>query len=177
MCSNWIFEDGFQYLQERENPILLQQRIEATNNQKMPSKWRIGCKFLDKFHETGCLLRQPGSGRPSKVTAEIKKIVDDQMDIDDETTAHQLHSFLCRKGYNISIRTVLRCWSKLGWTFRGSAYCQLIRHVNKEKRLDFHFAQKFKDDNFLDVIYTDESSIQMESHRRFAAVKKANLLV
>ena len=37
-------------------------------------------KFLIKFSERGCMLRRPGSGRPSKVTAEVKRIVDEQMD-------------------------------------------------------------------------------------------------
>ena len=49
-----------------------------------------------------------------------------------------------------------------GWTFRGSAYCQLIRDVNKEKRLEW--ALQYKNDK---VIYTDECTVQMESHRRF----------
>ena len=127
-------------------------------------------KFLIKFSERGCMLRRPGSGRPSKVTAEVKRIVDEQMDRDDETSAHQLHVLLLRNGYNISLKTVLRCRRSLGWTFRGSSYCQLIRDVNKKKRLEW--ALQNKDDDFLDVIYTDESSIQLESHRRFCCRKK-----
>lgn len=114
-------------------------------------------KFLAKFKSSGCLLRRPGSGRPLKTTSEIKAIVNDQMKEDDETSAHQLHAMLTRKGYQISIRTVLRCRSSLGWTFRGSAYCQLIRSVNKLKRLEW--ARQYKDDEFLDVIYTDEYAL------------------
>ena len=126
-------------------------------------------KFLIKFSERRCMLRRPGSGRPSKVTAEVKRIVDEQMDRD-ETSAHQLHVLLLRNGYNISLKTVLRCRRSLGWTFRGSSYCQLIRDVNKKKRLEW--ALQNKDDDFLDVIYTDESSIQLESHRCFCCRKK-----
>ena len=127
-------------------------------------------KFLCRFSERGCILRKPGSGRPSKITANIKSIVDHQMEVDDETTAHQLHALLVSKGYNISLRTVLRCRTSLGWTFRGSAYCQLIREVNKQKRLEW--ALRYKDDEFLDVIYTDECTVQMESHRRHSCRKK-----
>ena len=58
----------------------------------------------------------------------------------------------------------------MGWTFCGSAYCQLIRQVNKEKRLEW--AQKYKDDSFADVIYTDECKVQLESPRRFCCRKK-----
>ena len=38
-------------------------------------------------------------------------------------------------GTLVSLQTILRCRSALGWTFRGSAYCQLIRRENKVKRL------------------------------------------
>ena len=64
-------------------------------------------RFLRKFEETGSIARRVGSGRPSKVTAEIKEIVEDQMRNDDETTAYQLHRLLSEKGYSISLRTVL----------------------------------------------------------------------
>ena len=117
---------------------------------------RVGiAKFLKKFNETGCIQRRPGSGRPSKISAEIKEIVEEQMRADDETTATQLHRLLRQRGYNLSLRTVLRCWSVLGWTFRGSAYCQLIRDVNKQKRLAW--ARQYIADDFLNVIWTDES--------------------
>ena len=69
------------------------------------------------------------------ITTEIKAVVEEEMQRDDETTAIQLHKLLVSRGYKISIQTVLRCRSSLGWTFRGSAYCQLIRDVNKQKRL------------------------------------------
>ena len=45
----------------------------------------------------------------------------------DETTAHQLHKVLLANNIDISLNTtcILRCRSALGWTFRGSAYCQM----------------------------------------------------
>lgn len=116
------------------------------------------------------LCRLPGSGRPSKITPEIKKIVEDRMQEDDETTAIQLFHLLTGKGYNISLRTILRCRTELGWTFRGSAYCQLIRHINKTKRLDW--AKTYVGDRFENVVWTDESTVQLETHRRFSCHKK-----
>ena len=92
---------------------------------------------------------------------------------DDETTAVQLHAILTKREINVSLKTILRSRTQLGWTFRGSAYCQLIRTVNKEKRLAW--AIKYKDDTlndrFQDMIWTDESSIQAETHRRFSCRK------
>ena len=127
-------------------------------------------KFIKRYRESGTIDRLPGSGRLSKITGEIKEIVEQQMRTDDETTAVQLHRLLKDKGYSISLRTVLRCRVSLGWTFRGSSYCQLIRTVNKEKR--FQFARDHLGEKFNDVIFTDECSIQAESHRRFCCRKK-----
>ena len=95
---------------------------------------RVGIyKFLKKCEESGCLMRKPGSGQPSKITEEVKRVVESQMRLDDETTAYQLHALLNSKGYCLSLTTVLHYRTSLGWTFRGSAYCQLIREVNKQK--------------------------------------------
>ena len=81
---------------------------------------RVGIyNFLKKYEATGSIGRRVGSGRPSKITAEIKEIVEEQMRADDETTAYQLHQLLREKGYSISLRTILRCRTALGWTFRG----------------------------------------------------------
>ena len=77
---------------------------------------RVGIAFfLKKFEETRCITRTPGSGRPSKATAEIKAIVEQRMREDDETTAYQLYQLLIARGYSITLRTVLRCRTSLGW--------------------------------------------------------------
>ena len=138
-------------------------------------------KFIKRFRRTGTLIdlifwlvrifiaqgtiaRQAGSGRRTVITDEIRRIVEEQMRRDDETTASQLHVLLTGMGYTLNLRTILRCRTSLGWTFRGSAYCQLIRDVNKQKRLDF--ARGHRSDNFANVVFTDECSVQLESHRR-----------
>ena len=131
---------------------------------------RVGIHaFLERFKASGCIMRKAGSGRPSKITVEIKRLVERQMRIDDETTAYQLHRLLLYEGYDISIYTILRCRSSLGWTFRGSAYCQMIREANRVKR--YEWALKHMDDAFENVIYTDECTVQMETHRRFCCRK------
>ena len=127
-------------------------------------------RFLKKFEETKCISRTPGSGRPTKATAEIKAIIEQKMHEDDETTAYQLHQLLITRGYNITLRTVLRCRTSLGWTFRGSAYCQLIQSANKTKRLAW--AQKHLHDTFDNVVWTDECTVQLETHRRFCCRKQ-----
>lgn len=125
--------------------------------------------FLKCYHNTGTINRKQGSGRRGKITAEIRALVEERMRTDDETSAVQLHAMIAEKGYTLSITTVLRCRRSMGWTFRGSAYCQLIRSVNKAKRLEW--ARAHRGYSFEDVIFTDECSVQLESHRRFCCRK------
>ena len=95
------------------------------------------------------------------------------MQIDDETTAIQLQKILVENGHPLSLNTILRSRDRLGWTFRGSAYCQMIREQNKEKRLDWArlYLDESQSNGFQDVLYTDESSIMLESHKRFCCRK------
>ena len=86
------------------------------------------------------------------------------MRINDETTATQLYDILLRHGISISHSTVLRSRQQLGWTFHGSACCQLIRDANKAKRLEW--ARQHTSDDFANVIWTDEASVQLETHRK-----------
>ena len=128
--------------------------------------------FLVRVKETGDIARRPGSGRPRKRTDEVEQLVESAMCADDETTSKQLQEKLTSEGHHLSQMSVLRCRKELGWTYRGSAYCQMIREPNKAKRMEWatqyvHEAET----GFLDVIYTDETSIQMESHRRFCCRK------
>ena len=88
----------------------------------------------------------------------------------DETTAKELAAILSRAGYQMSLRTVLKCRKTLGWTHRGAAYCQLIRTQNKEKRL--LWAREHLHDEFTDVVWSDESTMQLEAHCRFCCRKK-----
>jgi len=127
-------------------------------------------KFLAKYRKTGSIGRQPGSGRPSIANRVVKEFVEQQMRLDDETTAHQLHQLLRDRGYSLSLRTVLRRQTSLGWTFHGSLYCQLIWESNKLKRLEW--AQKHINDEFDDVIWSDECSVQLETHHCFCCRKK-----
>ena len=117
-----------------------------------------------RYQKLATIARKQGSGRPTKINNIVLKLVEQQMRNDDETTAIQLHEVLTRHGIQLSLRTVLRSREQLGWMFRGSAYCQLIRDANKLKRLDW--AREHMSDNFEDVIWSDEASVQLETHRR-----------
>ena len=95
----------------------------------------------------------------------------------EETPVEQLHKQLISQGVSLSKSTVLHSRQSSGWTVRGSAYYQMICEVNKAKRLEW--ATKFLPDvekGFLNVIFTDETSIQIQSHRQFWCQKEGKAL-
>ena len=157
----------FHYYFKGHKPSAISRNLRAEN---LAASKRGIAKFLKKCKETGSIARRPSSGRPSKVTAAVKLLVEEQMKIDDETTAHQLHVLLKSKSFDLSLRTILWCRTSLGWTFRGSAYCQLIRHENKQKRLEWARANVQLD--WGNVVWTDECTVQLETHRRFCCQKR-----
>lgn len=111
----------------------------------------------------------PKSGRPTKLTGDVLKIIDDAMEADDETTGKELVIKIQNAGKTASRTTVLKGRRALGWTTRGAAYCQMIRAVNREKRL--RWAMENLNADFSDVIWTDETTVQLETHRRFCCRK------
>ncbi len=99
-------------------------------------------------------------------------VIEDCMQNDDECTGKELTVKVHEEtGANLSLRSIYRGRKDLGWSYRGAAYCQLIRDVNKQKRLQW--AEQYIQDSFLDVIWSDETSVQLETHRRFCCRKKS----
>jgi transposase len=132
-------------------------------------------ELLCKYKETGSVVRRIGSGRPPMMTDEMMMVIDEAMEKDDETSATQLQQLLLQRGHRFSLSTILRHRRELGWTFRGSSYCQLIREPNKVKR--YEWAKKYEnitsvEDVFGDVVWTDETTVQIETHRRHCCRKK-----
>ena len=115
----------------------------------------------------GSILPLPNSGRPTKLSEHVLQIIDNAMTQDDETTAKELVTSV---PVPISLSTALRGRRSLGWTSCGTAYCQHVRPRNREKRL--LWAQEYLGTNFYDVIWTDETSVQLETHRQFSCRKK-----
>ena len=79
-----------------------------------------------------------------------------------------MQGYLQQQGYNQSERTILLGRCLLGWSYRGSDYCQVIRPINK-----LEWAQKYimHMDDFKNIIWTDETTVQLESHKRFCCCK------
>ena len=120
--------------------------------------------FLKRYSIRNSISRKPGSGYCAKLSPESKQIIETAMRFDDETTATQLQTTLAEHGVYVSLATIVHNQVELGWVYRGSAYCQLIRDSNKEKRLEFALAHQ--NDSFDNVIWSDETTVQLETHHR-----------
>ena len=119
---------------------------------------------------------RPRSEPPPKVPEAHYRCIDDTMTHDDELTASSLKGILNNEfgaeNVKYGTRTIARLRNELGWTFTTARYCQAIRDPNKEKRLAW--CKQCLDENecFENVIFTDESTFQLESYRRKCFQKK-----
>ena len=62
----------------------------------------------------------------------------------------------------------------LGWVCSRPKYCQLVRELNKQKR-EWCTERIATQENFDDVIFTDESSIQLDNHGRLCCRKRGSV--
>ena len=123
-------------------------------------------RIIKKFKITGSVANLPRSGRPTKMSEGAKAFIDQQMREDDEMTSHRIKKKLAKRGIVVSSSTVRRTRKQLGWTLQRTGYCQLIRDVNKIKRLEFAQSVLESGDTFHNVIFSDESSISLTQYRR-----------
>ena len=110
---------------------------------------------------------------PKILGTEHYRDIDGALAVNDELTSRQRAMLLSKyPELSMSISTVERARRELGWVVTTPKYCQLIRNANKQKRLEW--CQKMVDTNeqFEDVVFTDESSIQLETHRKRCYRKK-----
>lgn len=134
-------------------------------------RWFVA-RTIKTFLSVGKLYRDKGSGRPNLLSANpnIQSIIDTSVKENDEITAKEIQQILEDCGYTISIATINRIRRNIGWSIRTTRYCQLIRETNKPKRLQW--AHDNINDNFHDVIWTDESSVVMEQFKKRSYRKK-----
>lgn len=114
-----------------------------------------------KHHSIANLPRKPKS--PINVTNSILDFIDTCMEKNDELTANKLGQLLLQQ-FNVSFSTskIKRLRHGLGWYSTGTKYCQLVREVNRQKRLIFAKKVQEMEDDFGNVLWTDESCIQMD---------------
>lgn len=124
--------------------------------------------LVTKFKNTNSVVDRLHLSRPKLLNREHYEFIDNALASNDELTSQHLRSLLVGEfpELRVSISTVKRARRELGWVVSSPKYCQLIRDVNKEKRLEWCKKMIKKKEKFDDVIFTDESSVMLETHRR-----------
>ena len=120
--------------------------------------------FLKRYAERKTVARALVSGFPPKISPAIQQIIEIALREEDETTVTQLQYRLAAHGVYVSLGTFTRSRAHLGMICHGSAYCQLTREANNQKRLQF--ATGYLHDGFDDAFWSNETTVQLETHRR-----------
>ena len=127
------------------------------------SRQSIG-KFLRRYRETGQIVDLHAGGRPPILRREHFDDIDAKIEENNELSALELRDIL-RKEFNIQVsrETVQRVRRRLGWSFQKTHYCQLISEKNCKEGLQFCLKMLRENERFENVIFSDETKIQMES--------------
>ena len=107
------------------------------------------------------------------ISTEIAAYMDTMLEQDEELSASEMHRLIAKK-FSVriptsTIRRFLRL--KLKWVVVKARTGPLISEKNKKKRLEFAKKCISDKDTFDDVLWTDESSIQLVRHTRSVTVK------
>ena len=105
------------------------------------------------------------------------RFIDKAMENNDKLTGRQLHELLLEiwPDLQISISTIKRVKRMLGWVCSRPKYCQLVRELNKLRRVEWCTEQIAAQEDFGNVIFTDECSIQLDNHGRLCFRKRGSV--
>ena len=159
-------KNGFTYKEIKER--LKEEGIETT----IKSLYLL----VAKFNNTNSVVDRPRLSRPKLLNREHYEFIDNALASNDELTSQNLRDLLVADfpELRISLNTVKRARHQLGWVVSNPKYCQLIRDINKEKRMKWCNEMIKNEEQFDDVIFTDESSVMLERHRRRCYRKKGS---
>ncbi|CAB4032482.1 Transposable element Tcb2 transposase [Paramuricea clavata] len=123
--------------------------------------------FLSRYSRTDDIGDAPRSGRNAKLAPEAIAYIEEKMQENDELTSRELKEKMANEcDIQISEATIRRVRRKLGWKVENARYCQLVCEPNKIKRMAFCLKAFTEKDMFKNVIFMDETSVQMEQYAR-----------
>ncbi|KAK3108476.1 hypothetical protein FSP39_015728 [Pinctada imbricata] len=123
-----------------------------------------------KLVKRGKIYRKPRS--TTQTSRKIKdihlKFMNYWLSTNGELTARKIRDRLFNNfNVDVSVSRIKQLRRELGWKSATKGYCQLISNKNKKVRLEWCCKSLAEKDEFLDVIFTDESSVEMSSHGKF----------
>ena len=130
-------------------------------------------KWIFRWQEFSCLEDNHRKGRPSKISTEMAKFMEEELEKDDEVTSAELQRILARRfGVQVSPPTIRRYLREtLQWAVVRTRFGPMISEKNKLKRMEFAKMCLDTEDDFDNVIWSDESSVQLKRHSQTMRVK------
>ncbi len=107
----------------------------------------------------------------------VKPFIHRQLLENNEQTARELQLKIEERfGVHLSESRVKLYRRQLGWRYANVKYGQMVRVENRVKRIDW--CHQYKDYDFSHCVFADETTVQLECHRRRCfALKGEKLLV
>ena len=132
-------------------------------------RWKTGQGLRDRHRR----------GRPSLITSEVAAFIEHHLEKDDEILSGQLHCLIFKEfNKDISAPTIRRfIRQKLKWAVVRTRIGPMISAANKVKRKAFAQMCIDNKDDFKNIIWTDESSVQLKRHCTLMRVKVGKELV
>jgi transposase len=133
--------------------------------------------FWHHYNSTGSIKPKHGGGKKRILSEVHLEYIDKKMKENNELNGKELQQLLESEfQVQISVSTILKWRRNLGWKYGQTRYCQMITPQNREKRVIFARSCMENDESFDDVIFTDETKIQMSSNVHRQCYKKGEPL-
>ena len=135
-------------------------------------------KFLKKRESVNYPIEDGKKGDPKVRLARRKflpvhsQVLDLWLSKNKDLTARDVQrKFSRHMGVNFSIATIKFQRRHLDWTMKKKSYCQLISVRNKVARLNWCSEMLLARETFSDVIFVDESNVEISSNARMSFYK------
>ena len=127
-------------------------------------------RTIERYLSTGNATDRERSRRPRLLGREHYVAIDNAMDKNSEIITLWLKELLLEKflGLSASERIIARVRSELGWVHQKARYCQKVQDANKGIWLEWAKRMTKKEEQFDNVLFTDESTFQVDYHSRRA---------
>ena len=112
---------------------------------------------------TECAVTVPRSF--NKVSVQDAQIIVNTFSKDPNQSCSDVHKQLKADGASFSLSTTKRAVFAAGYTNSKPRYAQMVREPNKVKRVNFCKDLLEANENFKDVIFSDESTIQLHTNK------------
>ena len=122
-------------------------------------------RLLLKYKQFTTYQDLPCRKRCKKLISQMQDFMNAAYEEDDEITARKMKKMLNEKWpmLVVSIDTIKHTRRALGWVCTQPHYCQLVRDLNKRKRVVWYKEALKSMDIFNNIIFSDKCTVQLDS--------------